>query len=121
MINSNEQTIYLFISQGDSHEHTQKVSNILCIDLPDTNAYTHRWQYQSQPSVAGGTDFAAIDAYVTEQLNDLGIPGMALGIVQDGQIVHLQSFGVADSAGGRSRLNPPFTSARSTSRLRRWR
>ena len=27
------------------------------------------------------TDFAAIDAYVAEQMDNLGIPGMALGIV----------------------------------------
>ncbi len=45
------------------------------------------------------TDFAAIDAYVATQRDNLGIPGLALGIDKDGQIVHLQSFGVADSSG----------------------
>lgn len=54
------------------------------------------------------TDFAAIDAYVTEQMNNLGIPGMALGIVQDGQIVHLQGFGVADSSGRAVTPQTPF-------------
>jgi CubicO group peptidase (beta-lactamase class C family) len=54
------------------------------------------------------TDFAAIDAYVTEQMNNLGIPGMALGIVQDGQIVQLQGFGVADSSGRAVTPKTPF-------------
>src|SRR3970040_2275197 len=53
-------------------------------------------------------DFAAIDAYVTEQMNNLGIPGMALGIVQDGQITHLQGFGVADSSGRAVTPQTPF-------------
>jgi len=54
------------------------------------------------------TDFAAIDAYVKEQMEDLGIPGMALGIVQDGQIAHLQGFGVADSSGRAVTPQTPF-------------
>jgi CubicO group peptidase (beta-lactamase class C family) len=57
------------------------------------------------------TDFAAIDDYVTEQMNNLGIPGMALGIVQDGQIVHLQGFGVADSSGRAVTPQTPFVIA----------
>ena len=56
----------------------------------------------------GETDFAAIDAYVTEQMNNRGIPGMALGIVQDDQIVHLQGFGVADSSGRAVTPQTPF-------------
>jgi len=56
----------------------------------------------------GEVDFVAIDAYVTEQMNNLGIPGMALGIVQDGQVVHLQGFGVADSSGRAVTPQTPF-------------
>ena len=59
-------------------------------------------------TLQGETDFVAIDAYVTEQMNNLGIPGMALGIVQDGQIVHLQGFGVADSSGRAVTPQTPF-------------
>ncbi len=40
-------------------------------------------------------DFAAIDAYVEQQMRELRIPGLALGIVQGDQIVHLKGFGVA--------------------------
>src|SRR3990170_8504913 len=54
------------------------------------------------------TDFAAIDAYVTEQMNNRGIPGMALGIVQDGQVAHVQGFGVADSSGRKVTPQTPF-------------
>ena len=60
------------------------------------------------PARQAETDFAAIDAYVTEQMNNLGIPGMALGIVEDGQIVHLQGFGVAESSGRAVTTQTPF-------------
>jgi CubicO group peptidase (beta-lactamase class C family) len=54
------------------------------------------------------TDFAAIDAYIAEQMDNLGIPGMALGIVQGGQITHLQGFGVAGSSGRAVTPQTPF-------------
>lgn len=60
------------------------------------------------PTLQGEADFAAIDAYVTEQVDALGIPGLALGIVQDDQIVHLQGFGVADSSGRAVTPQTPF-------------
>src|SRR3972149_2397800 len=63
---------------------------------------------KASPMQQSETDFAAIDAYVTEQMNNLGIPGMALGIVQDGQIVHLQGFGFADSSGRAVTPQTPF-------------
>jgi CubicO group peptidase (beta-lactamase class C family) len=62
----------------------------------------------ASPQQRAETDFAAMDAYVTEQMNNLGIPGMALGIVQDGQIVHLQGFGAADSSGRAVTPQTPF-------------
>jgi len=62
----------------------------------------------ASPTQQAETDFVAIDAYVSEQMNALGIPGMALGIVQDDQIVHLQGFGVADSSGRAVTPQTPF-------------
>ena len=50
---------------------------------------------QASPVQQTETDFAAIDAYVQEQMDNLGIPGVALGIIQNGQVAHLQGFGVA--------------------------
>ena len=40
-----------------------------------------------------------IDEYVETQRQAARIPGLALGIVQGEQIVHLQSFGVAEASG----------------------
>jgi len=62
----------------------------------------------ASPMQQSETDFAGIDAYVTEQMNNLGIPGMALGIVQGGQIAHVQGFGVADSSGRTVTPQTPF-------------
>ena len=62
----------------------------------------------ASPTLQAETDFAAIDAYITEQMNGLGIPGMALGIVQDGQIAHVQGYGVADSSGRTVTPQTPF-------------
>jgi CubicO group peptidase (beta-lactamase class C family) len=44
-------------------------------------------------------DFAGIDRYVTAQMQEAQIPGLALGIVHGDHIVHLRGFGVADPAG----------------------
>jgi len=63
---------------------------------------------QASPTQQPETDFTDIDAYVTNQVNNLGIPGLALGIVQDGQIAHLQGFGVADSSGRAVTPQTPF-------------
>lgn len=62
----------------------------------------------ASPEMQGKTDFAAIDAYIAEQMKNLGIPGMTLGVVEDGQIVHLQGFGVADSSGRAVTPQTPF-------------
>src|SRR5215211_2873706 len=40
-------------------------------------------------------DIAAIDTYVSAQMHEQRIPGLALAIVQGDQIVHLKGFGVA--------------------------
>jgi CubicO group peptidase (beta-lactamase class C family) len=54
------------------------------------------------------TKYTAIDNYIAAQMNDLGIPGMALGIVEDGQIAYLQGFGVADFSGRDVTPQTPF-------------
>ena len=62
----------------------------------------------ASPALQGEPNFAAIDAYISTQQKDLGIPGMALGIVWDGQIAHLQGFGTADSSGRAVTPQTPF-------------
>jgi CubicO group peptidase (beta-lactamase class C family) len=51
------------------------------------------------PPAATDPDFAAIDGFVEAERQAQGIPGVALGIVHDGEIVHLQGFGRADGSG----------------------
>jgi CubicO group peptidase (beta-lactamase class C family) len=53
-------------------------------------------------------DFAAIDAYVEAERQAQGIPGLALGIVQGDQIVHLKGFGLADPSGRAVTSQTPF-------------
>src|SRR6266511_3023754 len=53
-------------------------------------------------------DFAAIDTYIEAQMHEQRIPGLALGIVQGDQIVHLTGFGVADETGRPVTTQTPF-------------
>ncbi|HEX2520110.1 MAG TPA: serine hydrolase domain-containing protein, partial [Castellaniella sp.] len=57
---------------------------------------------------AAEVDLAAIDRYVEEQREAQRVPGIALGIVRDGEIVHLRGFGVADSSGRALTAETPF-------------
>lgn len=54
------------------------------------------------------TDFAAIDSYVEAQMKDIGLPGVALGIVEGDQIVHLKGYGIADPTGRAVTPQTPF-------------
>ncbi|MFN8445004.1 MAG: serine hydrolase domain-containing protein [Caldilineaceae bacterium] len=59
-------------------------------------------------SSAGDADFAAIDAYLIEQMAELRIPGLALGIVHGDRVVHLKGFGIADPTGRAVTAQTPF-------------
>ena len=54
------------------------------------------------------TDFEAVDTYIGERMQELGIPGAALVIIQGDQIVHLKAFGVADASGRLVTPQTPF-------------
>lgn len=43
--------------------------------------------------------YAAVDAFLLDQLETLGIPGAAIAVVRDGRQVHSAAFGNADPAG----------------------
>jgi len=60
------------------------------------------------PATNGPPDFAAIDAYIEAQMRDARVPGLALGIVQGDQIVHLKGFGVAGPDGRAVTPQTPF-------------
>ena len=53
-------------------------------------------------------DFAAIDTYIAAQMQAMRLPGLALGIVQDDQIVYLTGYGVADPSGRPVTPQTPF-------------
>jgi len=60
---------------------------------------------QTRPTA---TAFESVDAYVTDQMTDLGIPGAAIVIVEGDRIVHLGAFGVADAEGRPVTPRTPF-------------
>src|SRR5687768_2933448 len=53
-------------------------------------------------------NFDAVDAYISTKMEELGIPGAALVVVQGDQIVHLKGFGVADASGRPVTPQSPF-------------
>jgi len=59
-------------------------------------------------SRAGSPDFDAIDAYVQEQMQEMRMPGTALGIVKGDEIVHLEGFGDVDDSGRNVTPQTPF-------------
>jgi len=54
------------------------------------------------------SDLAKIDSFIRAQLDESRIAGLALGIVQGDQIVHLQGFGKADDSGRAVTPQTPF-------------
>jgi CubicO group peptidase (beta-lactamase class C family) len=54
------------------------------------------------------TAFPQIDSYILSEMADLHIPGISIAIVQGNQIVHLKSFGIADSSGRRLTPRTPM-------------
>jgi CubicO group peptidase (beta-lactamase class C family) len=60
------------------------------------------------PNTNSPPDFAAIDTYVDAQMRELRIPGLALGIVEGDQIVHLKGFGIASPDGRAVTPQTPF-------------
>jgi CubicO group peptidase (beta-lactamase class C family) len=53
-------------------------------------------------------DFSAIDAFLQRRMEQAAIPGIALAIVRNDHILHLQGFGVADAAGTPITPQTPF-------------
>ena len=62
----------------------------------------------ADPPHAADPDYAAIDAYLAQEMREVHIPGLALGIVHNDEIVHLQGFGVADTSGRPVTPQTPF-------------
>ena len=59
-------------------------------------------------SQVANPDFAAIDKFIEKEMRAQRIPGLALGIVQGNQIIHLKGFGIADPSGRAVMPQTPF-------------
>ena len=53
-------------------------------------------------------NLSSIDAYIEKEMRDVHIPGLALGIVHNDEVVHLRGFGEADPAGRAVTPQTPF-------------
>ena len=53
-------------------------------------------------------DLASIDAYIEKEMREVHIPGLALGIVHNDEVVHLRCFGEAGPDGRRVTPQTPF-------------
>jgi CubicO group peptidase (beta-lactamase class C family) len=60
---------------------------------------------------AGAPDIASIDAYISAQMQADHIPGVALGLVHNDQVMHLRGFGEADQSGRAVTPKTPFVLA----------
>jgi CubicO group peptidase (beta-lactamase class C family) len=60
------------------------------------------------PPTNSSPDFAAIDDYIEQEMREQRIPGLALGITQGNQVVHLKGFGMADPSGRAVTPQTPF-------------
>ncbi len=56
-------------------------------------------------------DVAKIDAFVREQMQRHGIPGLALALVEGDQVIHLGGYGKADQTGREVTPQTPFVLA----------
>lgn len=63
---------------------------------------------RAAPSARDSASFAALDAYIQQQMRRLRIPGAALAIVEGGRVVHLRGFGVARPGGAAPKPQTPF-------------
>ena len=48
---------------------------------------------------APAPEYEAVDAFLRQQLNHLGVPGAAIAVIRDGRQVHTAAFGHADDSG----------------------
>ncbi len=60
------------------------------------------------PSRAAAPDVTRIDAFVGEQVQRHGIPGLALALIEGDRIVHLRGYGKADQTGRAVTPQTPF-------------
>jgi len=92
--------------------HPRIVVSLLLLVLVFSCAYLASSPGRADVSSNGSTpptdEYAAIDDFVEGEMQAQRIPGLSLGIVRDGQIVHEQGFGEADESGRDVTARTPF-------------
>jgi CubicO group peptidase (beta-lactamase class C family) len=73
----------------------------------------------AQPTAAAGTppgapDAGRVDAFVREAMEERGVPGAAVVVVHDGEILHARGYGKADAGGRPVTPQTPFRIGSST-------
>jgi CubicO group peptidase (beta-lactamase class C family) len=63
---------------------------------------------RAAPSQTSEPDIGRIDAFVSEQVQRHGVPGVSLGLVEGDRIIHLRGFGKADQTGRAITPQTPF-------------
>gem|GEM_PF-4192689 len=53
-------------------------------------------------------DYSEIDAYIQDEMKSQKIPGLALGIIKDGEIVQVKGYGQSGSSGETETADIPF-------------
>ncbi len=84
------------------------IRNILVTGLALIVLMLAGWGDRPAGAASGPMDFESVDAFITAQMQELGIPGAAWVVVQADRIVHLRAFGVADAAGRPVTAQTPF-------------
>ena len=69
------------------------------------------------PPVASEESFAAVDAFLQEQIDAIGIPGAAVVVVRDGRQVHTAALGRADDSGRAMTVQTPVLLASTSKTL----
>src|SRR3954471_10381997 len=97
---------------GQRLRHRRPLIVVLLVALVPSGAYFASRPGDSGANIrgTGATDsgFAAVDRFVGGEMVAQRIPGLALGIVRDGRIVHQRGFGEADSSGHAVSPQTPF-------------
>lgn len=84
------------------------VVGVLALPTPQATAA------RTPPDPADPGLIAHIDAFLQQEMRDADIPGLAVAVVADGQVVHVRGFGVADGAGRPVTEDTPFELASMT-------
>jgi CubicO group peptidase (beta-lactamase class C family) len=105
------------VDSGAEPRHSTKrrkiVISVLLVALVLVGAFLAIRPGGSNGTAANGAgadapEFAAIDRFVVTEMGAQRIPGLSLGIVQDGRIVHMRGFGKADRSGRVVSPQTPF-------------